>query len=253
MYRLGLQLIRQSGREALLRLVVTSLGGRGRGGDTARRSRRVPRLPGDQQPAVVGVHPGATGVDADGALRAPSCGTTPRTSTRAASSSSSTWPRWVREHRASPVSPASRRRTVLRLAGAVPTAADRPADELGDRFPGQQAGLLGDAALSGPDELAIVVGYSPSQLAAVPGNRRGEPDRDRPAADGNHEPLPPGFRHRARSSSFPPHDPHQHRHPPRGHAARGTAGRPAAGRRDPPAGQRDRLGRCGRQPPRPAS
>ena len=44
-----------------------------------------------------------------------------------------------------------------------------PADELGDRFPGQQAGLLGDAALSGPDELAIVVGHSPSQLAALPG------------------------------------------------------------------------------------
>jgi hypothetical protein len=44
-----------------------------------------------------------------------------------------------------------------------------PAGELGDRFPGQQAGLLGDAALSGPDELAIVVGYSPSQLAALPG------------------------------------------------------------------------------------
>jgi hypothetical protein len=43
-----------------------------------------------------------------------------------------------------------------------------PADELGDRFPGRQAGLLGDAALSGPDELAIVVGYSPAQLAALP-------------------------------------------------------------------------------------
>jgi hypothetical protein len=44
-----------------------------------------------------------------------------------------------------------------------------PADELGDRFPGTQAGLLGDAALSGPDELAIVVGLSPSRLAALPG------------------------------------------------------------------------------------
>jgi hypothetical protein len=44
-----------------------------------------------------------------------------------------------------------------------------PADELGDRFPGRQAGLLGDAALSDPDELAIVVGYSPSALAAIPG------------------------------------------------------------------------------------
>jgi hypothetical protein len=44
-----------------------------------------------------------------------------------------------------------------------------PADQLGDRFPGRQAGLLGDTALSGPDELAIVVGYSPSQLAGLPG------------------------------------------------------------------------------------
>lgn len=44
-----------------------------------------------------------------------------------------------------------------------------PAAELGDRFPGRQAGLLGDSALSGPDELAIVVGYSPARLAARPG------------------------------------------------------------------------------------
>ena len=44
-----------------------------------------------------------------------------------------------------------------------------PPNELGDRFAGHQAGLLGDAALSGPDELAIVVGYSPSQLAGLPG------------------------------------------------------------------------------------
>jgi len=44
-----------------------------------------------------------------------------------------------------------------------------PADELGDRFPGRQAGLLGDAALSGPDELAIVVGQPPPQLASLSG------------------------------------------------------------------------------------
>lgn len=44
-----------------------------------------------------------------------------------------------------------------------------PANQLGDRFPGKQAGLLGDAALSGPDELAIVVGYSPASLASLPG------------------------------------------------------------------------------------
>jgi cell division protein FtsX len=44
-----------------------------------------------------------------------------------------------------------------------------PSDELRDRFTGRQVGLLGDAALSGPDELAIVVGYAPSRLAALPG------------------------------------------------------------------------------------
>jgi hypothetical protein len=40
-----------------------------------------------------------------------------------------------------------------------------PADELGARFPGALAGTLGRAALSTPDELAIVVGYPPSDLA----------------------------------------------------------------------------------------
>ena len=46
-----------------------------------------------------------------------------------------------------------------------------PADELGDRFPGTQAGQVGDAALSGPDELVVVIGHAPAQLAAYPGTR----------------------------------------------------------------------------------
>jgi len=46
-----------------------------------------------------------------------------------------------------------------------------PRDELSDRFPGTMTGTIGDAALSGPDELAIYVGYAPEQLAAVPGTR----------------------------------------------------------------------------------
>jgi len=46
-----------------------------------------------------------------------------------------------------------------------------PRDELGDRFPGTMTGVLGDAALDGPDELAIYVGYQPSSLAAVPGTQ----------------------------------------------------------------------------------
>jgi hypothetical protein len=44
-----------------------------------------------------------------------------------------------------------------------------PRDELGDRFPGWLAGTIGQAALSGPDELAVYVGYPSSSLATVPG------------------------------------------------------------------------------------
>ncbi len=43
-----------------------------------------------------------------------------------------------------------------------------PSDELGDRFPGSQIGIIGDQALSGPDELAIIIGYTPQQLSALP-------------------------------------------------------------------------------------
>jgi hypothetical protein len=43
-----------------------------------------------------------------------------------------------------------------------------PADELGDRYPGRLAGIIGDKALTGPDELVIFIGYRPAQLAAVP-------------------------------------------------------------------------------------
>jgi FtsX-like permease family len=46
-----------------------------------------------------------------------------------------------------------------------------PRDELGDRFPGTMIGTIGEAALAGPDELAIYVGYQPSSLAAVPGTQ----------------------------------------------------------------------------------
>jgi ABC-type antimicrobial peptide transport system permease subunit len=43
-----------------------------------------------------------------------------------------------------------------------------PSDELGDRFPGSQAGIIGQKALTGPNELVIFVGYTPAQLAALP-------------------------------------------------------------------------------------
>jgi hypothetical protein len=47
-----------------------------------------------------------------------------------------------------------------------------PRDQLGDRFPGSLAGTIGEAALSGPDELVAFVGYTPRELAAVPGTVR---------------------------------------------------------------------------------
>lgn len=42
-----------------------------------------------------------------------------------------------------------------------------PADELGDRFPGRLVGIIGNRALTGPDELAIYIGYPPAKLAGL--------------------------------------------------------------------------------------
>jgi hypothetical protein len=39
-----------------------------------------------------------------------------------------------------------------------------PADELADRYPGHQAGLIGQAGLPSPDSLVIVVGRSTAQM-----------------------------------------------------------------------------------------
>jgi len=42
-----------------------------------------------------------------------------------------------------------------------------PRDELGDRYPGRLVGAIGDKALTGPDELVIFIGHKPAQLAAM--------------------------------------------------------------------------------------
>lgn len=47
-----------------------------------------------------------------------------------------------------------------------------PRDELGDRFPGSRVGVIGQAALSNPKELVAIVGYAPAQLAALPNTIR---------------------------------------------------------------------------------
>lgn len=60
-----------------------------------------------------------------------------------------------------------------------------PREQLADRFPGTRAGLIGQAALSGPDELAIVVGLRPQQVAAMPGAQQVDTVATEPAVDDN--------------------------------------------------------------------
>src|ERR1700686_741434 len=45
-----------------------------------------------------------------------------------------------------------------------------PANELADRYPGRLAGTIGDAALSSPDSLVIIIGRPPAQLAGTQGS-----------------------------------------------------------------------------------
>jgi hypothetical protein len=49
--------------------------------------------------------------------------------------------------------------------------AGTPRAELGARYPGRQAGTIGDAALPAPNSLIVVVGHTPGQLAHVAGAR----------------------------------------------------------------------------------
>jgi hypothetical protein len=45
-----------------------------------------------------------------------------------------------------------------------------PADQLADRYPGRLAGPIGDAALSSPDSLVIIIGRTQAQLAGTQGS-----------------------------------------------------------------------------------
>jgi hypothetical protein len=51
------------------------------------------------------------------------------------------------------------------LAALIKSA---PRDELADRFPGRLAGTIGQPALTGPTELVVYVGYAPAKLATLP-------------------------------------------------------------------------------------
>ena len=45
-----------------------------------------------------------------------------------------------------------------------------PANQLADRYPGRLAGTIGDAALSSPNSLIIIIGHTPAQLAGTQGS-----------------------------------------------------------------------------------
>jgi len=45
-----------------------------------------------------------------------------------------------------------------------------PANQLAERYPGRLAGTIGDAALSSPNSLIIIIGHTPAQLAGTPGS-----------------------------------------------------------------------------------
>lgn len=50
--------------------------------------------------------------------------------------------------------------------------ASAPADELGERFPGRQAGIIGEGALSSPDSLIAIVGRTPGEVSTLPGAKK---------------------------------------------------------------------------------
>jgi hypothetical protein len=59
-----------------------------------------------------------------------------------------------------------------------------PREQLGDRFPGSQVGTIGDKALTGPNALVIIVGYTPSELAALPNTIRVDSINTAPRSQG---------------------------------------------------------------------
>ena len=181
------------------------------------------------------------GADADrpatGSPGTPSCGTTATTSTRARPSSGSTSRRSAPARRCRPA--------ITRLPGsgqyyASPALAALlrtvPAGELGDRFPGRLAGTIGQRALTGPDELVIYVGRTPSQLAALPATTLVHTIAAGTGPAGLVALLP--GRVRGRRDRVPVPDPHpdRHRYPPgRRPAARSAT--PRSGWSAPPSRQ----------------
>ncbi len=60
-----------------------------------------------------------------------------------------------------------------------------PHDELGARYPGTLAGLVAPAALSGPDDLVIIIGRPAAELARMPATRRVDTISTAPRVNGS--------------------------------------------------------------------
>jgi len=76
-----------------------------------------------------------------------------------------------------------------------------PADQLAGRYPGRMIGTIGDAALSSPSSLVLVIGRTPAQLAHTPGSVQvtsiattvpGNPGGGKPVNPKGLDYMPPG-------------------------------------------------------------
>ena len=106
-----------------------------------------------------------------------------------------------------------------------------PADQLGERFPGTLIGTIGQAALNGPATWPSTSGTRRRRSARSPAPV-GHLDQHRARAGGVHPVLPVRVRDRRARGAVPHAGADQHRHPARRRPARGAVRRAPAGRRD---------------------
>ena len=233
MIRLGLRLTLRSGREALVRLLVTAVAVAVGVARAARRARRVPRLPGRRQPVLLGVHAGharcRTALPAargelwnysedfyqgqtierlDVAALGPGAPVPPGVSRLPGPG----------QYYASPALAALLRTVPARRAGRpLPRHAGRHDRPAGADRPGR-AGHLRRAT-------------TPAALAALPGTQLVTTIATAPGRQVVHPVLPVRVRRRRARGAVPDADPDRHRHPAGGRPARGAVRRAAAGRR----------------------
>ena len=118
-----------------------------------------------------------------------------------------------------------------------------PADELGERFPGKMIGTIGQAGLDGAGDLAIYIGHTPAQLSKHPRHPVGHVDQPRAGPAGVHPVLPVRVRDRRARGAVPHAGADQHRHQAGRRPARGAVRRAPPRRRDAGRHQDHRHGR----------